>query len=396
VTSTPAGAPLVTRGFVTLAAATLAFYVSAGIVLPVAPQFARLGLGADSLGFGVAIGAFSIAAVLLRPLVGWTSDRYGRRPLLLIGSVLTLLGLLLHLVAANLVVFVAARSLLGAGEGFFLVAALAAGSDLAPSERRGEALSFLSLSLYLGIAVGPPIGEALLGAGSYTAVWLAAAALAVVALGLSVLTPETAPVVTGEVVARGRTPLIHPAGLLPGIVVMLGLTGMAGFLAILPLYARQLGLDGAGLPLAVYGLVVIGLRVVGARLPDRVGPGKLSGAALLVSAVGLTIVGLVPTATGLLAGTVVFASGVAFIMPALLTLAVSRVPPEARGTVVGTVTLFLDVTFGIAPIGLSLVAGQWGYGATFLVSAGLAVAGSGVLAASRRRSLRAPAPVATA
>ena len=63
--------------------------------------------------------------------------------------------------------------MLGAGEGFFFVSALAAASDLAPDERRGEAISFLSLSLYLGIAIGPPVAEVLFVAGSYALVWAA-------------------------------------------------------------------------------------------------------------------------------------------------------------------------------------------------------------------------------
>ena len=88
---------------------------------------------------------------------------------------LTVAGMLLHLVAGDLGVLVLARSLLGAGEGFFLVAALAAASDLAPPDRRGEALSFLSLSLYLGIAIGPLIGEAVLGDGDFALVWLVTA-----------------------------------------------------------------------------------------------------------------------------------------------------------------------------------------------------------------------------
>jgi MFS family permease len=87
---------LLTRAFVALAAATLAFFVAAGIVLPVAPQFASDGLGADEIGVGVAIASFSIAALLLRPLVGWSSDRFGRRPLLIGGALLTVGALALH------------------------------------------------------------------------------------------------------------------------------------------------------------------------------------------------------------------------------------------------------------------------------------------------------------
>jgi len=121
----------------------------------------------------------------------------------------------------------------------------------------------------------------------------------------------------------------------------------------------------------------------------------VSGAALVVSALGLATIGLLPSPEGLIAGTFVFAVGVAFIMPALLTLAVSRVPPAERGTVSGTVTVFLDISFGVAPVALGLVANRAGYEPTFLISAVLAAAGAGLLFL-RRRSLELPSVPAAA
>ena len=256
--------PLVTRGFVILAAAALAFFIAAGVVLPVAPQFARDALGADAIGIGVSIAAFSIAALALRPVVGWSSDRYGRRPLLIGGAIVTVVALALHLVVADLATFIVVRGLLGVGEGFFLVAVLAAGADIAPSERRGEALSFLSVSLYLGVAIGPFVGESMLRGSGYSGVWVVAVAIGSVAVALTWLTPETAPAVVGRA-GRPRAPLIHPAGLFPGVIVLLGLWGMAGFLTFIPLYVPEVGLADAGMPLALYALIVVGLRIVGAR-----------------------------------------------------------------------------------------------------------------------------------
>lgn len=387
---------LITPAFVALAAATLAFFVAGGLVLSVAPRFAKAALGADSVGVGIAIASFSVASLVLRPIVGWLTDRFGRRPLLVGGSVLTVAALVLHLVANDLPLFIVARSMLGAGEGFFFVSALAAASDLAPDERRGEALSFLSLSLYLGIAIGPPVAEVLLGAGSYSMVWIAAAAVAGLAVALSWLVPESAPSRIGSD-PDGPPPrrmLIHPAGLFPGLIILLGLFGMAGFLTFLPLYAPEVGLPGAGLPLTAYGLVVIGLRVVGARWPDRFGAARLSGAALAVSAVGLAVMGLITTPFGVVGGTLIFASGVAFTMPALLSLAVSRVPASERGTVVGTATVFLDLVFGVAPVTLGLIADRTGYGPTFVASALLAALASALLLA-RRNELARPIAAAT-
>jgi MFS family permease len=387
MTADPRRAPdagVISPAFVALAIATLTFFVAGGIVLPVASLYAKGPLGTDAAGVGVALGSFSIAALVMRPFVGWASDRFGRRPLLIGGSAVTVVALLLHLPATSVPLFVAVRALLGVGEAFFFVAALAAAADLAPANRRGEAISFLSLSLYLGLAIGPVIGETVLRLTSYAGVWLLAAVVSGVAAGLSWITPETAPGADPTVAAqssRGR--LIHPAGIFPGLLIMSGIWGMGGFLAFLPLHAVKLGLNGAGPALALFAGIMVALRILGARLPDRLGAARLSGTALAVSAIGLAILGLAPGIGGLLLGTAVFAVGVAFTFPALMALAVSRVPPAERGSVVGTASAFLDLAFGIAPASLGVIADASGYPGAFLVSAIIAAGGSLLLVIRR-------------
>lgn len=396
--ATAAKPRLLTAPFAALAVASLAFFTAGGIVLPVAPRFAKFALGADAIGVGVAIGAFSVAALVLRPLVGWSSDRFGRKPLLVGGSLLTVAALGLHLVANDIAVFILARCLFGAGEGFFLVSSLAAATDIAPEERRGEAISLFTLTLYVGLAIGPPIAEVVFAAGSYQAVWLSALVVAIVAIVLTLVVPESAPVVRDrgdDAGAPSGGRLIHPAGLFPGLVILLGLFGMAGFLTFLPLYTPTVGLQGAAMPLAAYALIVVVLRIVGATWPDRFGAARISGAALALSAVGLAIIGLAPSSVGLMVGTVVFAVGVAFTMPALLALAVSRAPASERGSVVGTTTVFLDLVFGFAPVILGAVADASSYGTTFLVSAVLAAAASVLLVLNRERIARPVASVSS-
>jgi MFS family permease len=134
-------------------------------------------------------------------------------------------------------------------------------------------------------------------------------------------------------------------------------------------------------------------RIVGATWPDRFGAARLSGVALAISAIGLAVIGLIPTSLGLMLGTLVFASGVAFTMPALLSLSVSRVPATERGMVVGTATAFLDLAFGVAPVVLGFVADASGYRMTFLVSAFLSIIAVTVLRATRM-SPRQALPVA--
>ena len=386
---------LVTPSFLILVAAALAFFTGGGVVLPVASRFADGPLGADSTGVGIGIGAFAVGALLMRPVVGWASDRFGRRPMLVGGSLLTIVALGLHVVADTLPLFVIARAVLGVAEGFFLVSALAAASDLAPSNRGGEAINLASLSLYIGLALGPPIGETVLAQAGFNAAWMAAAALTVVATVLSLLVPETAPAVLAR--SRGEAPgrrarLFHPAGLFPGLLILTGAWGMAGFFAFVPLHATEIGMDGAALPLAIYAVVVIVLRLFFAKLPDRMGAARLSGAALAVGTIGLAIMGLVSSPLGLIVGSAVFAAGVAFIFPALLSVAVSRVHENERGSVVGTTSVFLDLSFGLAPAIFGTVANSAGFSGAFLVSAGVAAFGTALLIARRATLVRQSAP----
>ena len=89
--------------------------------------------------------------------------------------------------------FIVARSLLGVAEAFFFVAAVAAISDMAPVERRGEAINVGSLAVYIGLAIGPFVGETILAAAGYDAVWLTAAGMAALCRTAHAAVPETAP-----------------------------------------------------------------------------------------------------------------------------------------------------------------------------------------------------------
>jgi predicted MFS family arabinose efflux permease len=213
----------------------------------------------------------------------------------------------------------------------------------------------------------------LLQTGGFSAAWLGGGALAVAAALLASRIPETAGPRTSD-----DRPLVifHPAATGPGLALLAGIGGMAGFLAFVALYARQLGLDGSGLVLLVFGGVVVGCRVVFARLPDRVPPFRLGTVALLLCAVGLTVAATIQSPAGLFAGAAVLAVGVAFTTPALFTAIVNRVRPSERGAALGTASVFLDLAFGGGPVLLGLVAGAAGIPWAFAVAACAAAVGA--------------------
>jgi MFS family permease len=251
-------------------------------------------------------------------------------------------------------VLIGLRLVLGVAEAFFFVAAFAALADIAPPGRAGEALSFNSLALYLGIALGPLLGEWLLGAGGFTLAWLGGAGVAAAAGGLAIVIGETAPEREAD---APPTPLFHPAALGPGLAIFAGTAAMGGFLAFVALHARDVGMDGSGPALLLFGLVVVVCRILFARLPDRVSPAPLIASALGLAAVGMGAASLLDSVFGLLLGAILLGIGMALLTPAVFAATLARVPPRERGSAMATVSIFIDLAFGAGPILVGFVAG---------------------------------------
>jgi MFS family permease len=377
--SGPAGASrderLMTPAFAGISASVLGFFIASGMFLPATPRFTAGPLGGNDLAVGLVVGSFSISSLILRPFAGRWADQRGRRVMLIVGAALQVVAAAGHLVADSVILLVLMRLVLGAAEAIFFVGGMAAATDLAPERRRGEAISLISTSLYLGVAVGPVLAEWVYSASGYTAIWIVATVISVAAVAISWVAPETLPPAARRQAGDGGS-LIHRRGIVPGLLVLCGAWGMGAYFAFLPLLGDELSLGGVGGYLSAFALVVIGLRIVGARLPDRFGAARLSGTALVLSATGMTIAGLFPTEIGLWVATIVFAGGVAFTFPAIVALSVMGVPPDERGAVVGTTSIFLDVSFGLSPALLGLLAVSTGYPPTFLVSGVIAAIGA--------------------
>jgi predicted MFS family arabinose efflux permease len=376
---------LLTPAFVTLTLAALAYFTGAGVLVPALPRYVAGPLGAGNVAVGLVVGAFSVSAFFLRPWVGGLGDRWGRRPLMLVGASLFAASVLAYPLASSPTVLAALRLLTGAGEAFFFVGAVTAVFDLAPPERRGEAMSIASLALYVGIGLGPLAGELAIGRVGFAAAWVLAATAAVTALVLVLRVPDTRPA-DADGAAPGAAPrhrLVHPAGLLPGLLLLSSILGMAGFLTFVPLYAMDLGMDGSRAVLLVFAGIVVGIRSVGARIPDRLGSARATRMALALSAAGLALMGTWRSPAGLLAGAAVLAVGIALLTPAVMALAVEGAPPGERASVIGTTSAFLDLAFGLGPAALGFVAAAVGRPGTFLAGAAVAAAGWVLVVATR-------------
>jgi MFS family permease len=373
---------LVTSRFAVVTAATFAYFVAVGALVPTLPKYVEDDLGGGGIAVGVVVGAFAVSAALARPWAGRLGDVKGRRILVTGGAALLGLSVCAYALTDAIVPLVILRLVTGLGEAAVFVGAATAIQDLAPDDRRGEAASYFSVALYGGIAVGPVGGEWLADQHGYHALWLASGACALVAALFGLGTPNDV-----EVAVAKPERLLHPAALGPGLVLMLGMVPYAGFSAFLALYGEDIGLHEVGVVFLGYAGGVLLIRMFGARLPDQLGWQVASTIALVAVTTAGVLVAAWASVVAVWLATAAFAIGMSLLFPALFSAVVADVPEDQRSQAVGTFSLFFDLANGLGAPFLGLVVALSSYRGAFAVSA--AIAGLGFVAQHRLRQAHA-------
>jgi MFS family permease len=353
-----------------------------GAVIPMLPVYLHEQVGASTFVTGLLVGIASAFALLGRLLAGKTADRRGRRLALLIGMGFCAGAGVLYLPFFGLWGIGPARVLHGLGEGFFVTAAVAWAVDVAPDNRRAQALGYLSSGIWGGVSVGPAIGQAL-GTMPRVAVFLTASSLVVMAV-ISLMREEPRP--------HEHTPArwFPPPVLLPGIILGFGNVTYAAMSGFLILLLRARGHNTTWVFSAFAFAVLFGRAAFGG-LPDRVGPRRslyagyvFLGAGLIAIAAGRSNAFDVPAA--LLVGL-----GYAFPWPALASVVVGRVPANERAAALGALTAFYDLFVAGSSAIAGAVAGHWGFTSVFWFAFGCACTAALLVAVTGVGGERAPA-----
>lgn len=359
---------LLTRDFLILTAS--GFFALAGFAstLPLVPRYVEGELGGGKVAVGVAVGIFSLSAVMARPLVGKLGDERGRRFIIVGGTALTAVTIAAHALAFSLPMLYLVRLAMGLTQGAFFVGSATLVNDLAPPERRGEATNYFSVAVYGGMAIGPLAGELLQRATSFGVAFVAGGGSLVLASLLGSRLPADRPEATARSSSGAptrRAGLLHRDAIVPGLILMGGLVTFTALNGFMPLYVEEFDLGSAGSVLLVYGVLVLLMRVVGSKLPDRFGTLRMSTISLIGQAAGMAVMGFWASQAGLFAGAVVLAIGGSFLYPTLLTAAVYGVADNERARATSTFTLAFELSSGLGGPALGIAAALAGTRAAF-------------------------------
>lgn len=319
-----------------------------GIVIPVLPQLIEQFTGSNAkagLINGLFVAGWAVMQFLFSPLIGSLSDRYGRRPIILISSAGLALDYVLVALAPNLWWLAAARIIGGITTASFSTAS-AYLADVTPPEGRAKAYGLIGAAWSAGFVAGPLLGG-LLGDWSPRAPFWAAGALSAAAFlyGLLVLPESLAPDKRMAFSWRRANPLgslrllrSHPE--LTGLASVNFLLWFAHhvFTAVFVLYAAYRygwGPSQVGGLLALTGVLdMIMQGLVTGRLVKHYGDSIVMVLGLVGGAVGLALMGAAPTGWWFVAA--MFPNALwGLSMPTLQALMTRRVSDSEQGQLQG-------------------------------------------------------------
>ncbi len=374
------------RSFYLVIVANLFFFTGFQWTFATLPGYIQE-IGGDAAQIGLAFGLFSLSAIAARPAVGWLVDRWGRKPVLLIGAGVFALSPALYALADSLWLFQVVRVLHGIGIAAFTTAYTALIADLAPPARRGEAIGLSGAANNVGLLFAPVLGAYVVTAQGYAFHFWVSAALTVPSLLL--LLPVREPDREAPVSAAGPS-LWAVARMRPVWVAAFGITGLAvaygAVLGFLAPFATEWGLTLAGGYFSAFAVAMMLAQASAGWLSDRIGRRAVALPGMILAVLAMVGLALVRTNAALLAAGAGFGLSWGLIRAGLDTTVVDAVNPEARGAAVGFLYTCFDIGVGVGSFGLGIVARAQSYGAAFFAAAlWAAVALAGYLIWGRRK-----------
>ena len=376
------GGFMLSQSVVLLALATFATFTGFQLLLSVVPLYAE-GTGGSS-GAGLATATFMLSTVLTQIRMPRLLGRFGYRRAVAAGLLFLGLPAFLYALAANVAWVLAVTLARGVGFGIVTVVFAALLVELAPPERRGEALGLFGVAITLPTIFCNPLGLWLVDASGYAVVFLIGGLSPLLGLfGVALIRTDRLPDKTeggaGFLEGLRRGPLLRL------VLIFSAATSASGVMVtFLPLALPNTGPFSPAAALLVFGLTSTASRWWAGRFGDRRDPHLLLAPGLLAAAAGIAALPQGGPAT--LAGALLFGTGLGLLQNATLILTMDRVAEDERGLGSTLWNVSFDAGTGVGAFTFGLLVGATGFAPAFYLSAAILLAAVILVAVDRQRT----------
>jgi MFS transporter, DHA1 family, tetracycline resistance protein len=396
-------APKAAGAVIVIAVSVFLNFTGFTLILPVIPFLVAQYVPLEQVGLyvGLIVSVFALCAFCAAPVLGALSDRYGRRPIMMLSLFGSAVGFLIFGFGGALWVLFLGRMIDGLTAGNVSTIYAYVADTVAPAER-GRIYGLLGAVGGLGFMLGPVMGG-LLGATSPSAPLFAAAALTLGNVAWVYLAlPETVAHIGPRPAWRWRQ--VNPLAQLAHVLGMGGLhvpfaAAFSFFFAATMLQSNfavylkdvlQFGPIGIGWILFAVGVMdIVAQGFLTGKLLPRVGASALAKSGLAINAIGFALIAclvFVPRVEFLLVSIAVFTLGDGLFQPAINAIISNAAPADAQGLVQGANQSQQALARMLGPL-LAAVLSPFSLGAPYWAGGLIAAAGVVLLLVSGRSAL---------
>lgn len=327
-------------------------HTSFSFLFPVIPLYAAE-VGAPVSQVGLIVATFNYLTALFIIPLGMLSDRIGHHKLLVVGFIILTGVPLLYQITGTPQQLIVVRAIHGFGLASFIPAAFALAIELAPVERRGEAMGWYAMSVQLGILTGPITGGFLLNRFDFGAAFYGCSAISILGLFFILCRINAFSQRPAATLDRGSSwSWLKKRAIIAGLLAYMFIPFGAGTIcAYIPLYVKAFGINAAGAGLIISALFASSalLMAPSGKLSDKLGRKPMIICGLIVSAIAVALISQFQGLFQLILTSLLFGIGFGIVAPASLALVAELSSASGRGLSMGITNCLFQVGLATGP-----------------------------------------------
>ncbi|MGR3778258.1 MFS transporter [Bacillus paramycoides] len=352
-----------TKSFIQMTVAMLFLFTGFYLLVPTLPLFIKE-IGGNESQVGLMMGMFTIAAVVIRPIIGGMLDKYGRKSFIIWGLIFFGLTMLSYNLASTIIFLAFLRVIHGVTWAVSTTAVGTAITDIIPDSRRGEGMGWYGMAMTIAMAIGPMIGLWVVQNYSFHGLFVLATLLSFMAVVLSLITKM--PFAPQK--EKGKIQLFEKSVLSITIVVFFLSFAYGGITTFLPLFASSIDVN-PGTFFLVYAIALTIVRPISGKLLDKYGEVFIILPTLCITILAIVVLTISNSVMGVIIAAVLYGVGFGSAQPALQAAMLTIVAPSKRGVANASFFTAFDLGIGLGAILLGFVSQIFGYRFLFAGSA---------------------------
>lgn len=383
------------RVFAVLFIAVLATMIGLSIIEPLMAIYSE-SFGATGLYIGLIFAAYTISRGIFTPLAGKISDHHGRKKFIAAGLLAYTAASFLYLFAHSVNSLIAVRILQGTATAFVAPLAMAYIGDISPKNEEGRYLGTFSISVFLGMGIGPIIGGVLNHYHSMNAAFIAMGILGTLSL-LTVLFMLPELDMHKEKKPTPFKKILRDRAMQEILLVrFVASFGISGFIVFFPLYATSLGLNTAqiGILVSINLLITAVLQRHFGKMADRHSKIAMIMTGNLMLGFAVLLMPLMKHFYTLMGLNLIMGTAGAITTPANAALAAQFGKLHGMGSAMGLLNSAFSAGMAAGPLLAGLVFDIGGLTMVFLETATIVMAGTTVFYFFIRKNIKREASTA--